>query len=81
MRAVCIPAARTCPADHEAAGLGLAKQVQPSTPGKPSKDGKIVLLSVGMSNTSQSSQGRAASSTARRTGTRRWSSSTAPRVA
>src|SRR5262249_28658268 len=46
------------PAAHEAAGLALAKQVQPLTAdGKPNADGKIVLLSVGMSNTSQASQG------------------------
>jgi hypothetical protein len=45
------------PAAHEAAGLRLAKQVQPlGADGKPSADGKIVLLSVGMSNTSQASQ-------------------------
>jgi Cu/Ag efflux protein CusF len=46
------------PAAHEAAGLRLAKEVQPrDTKGKPAKDGKIVLLSVGMSNTSQVSTG------------------------
>jgi Cu/Ag efflux protein CusF len=42
------------PAAHEKAGLALAKQVQPlDADGKPSADGKIVLLSVGMSNTTQ----------------------------
>jgi len=42
------------PSGHEAAGLELAKQVQPlDAGGKPSADGKIVLLSVGMSNTNQ----------------------------
>ena len=38
------------PAAHEAAGLALAKTIRPI-------DGKIVLLSVGMSNTSQESEG------------------------
>jgi hypothetical protein len=43
------------PRAHEAAGLALAKQVQPlDAEGKPSADGKIVVLSVGMSNTNQS---------------------------
>jgi hypothetical protein len=42
------------PAAHEAAGLALAKQVRPlDAAGKPDPAGKVVLLSVGMSNTSQ----------------------------
>lgn len=42
------------PAVHEKAGLELAKKVQPlDENGKPARDGKIVLLSVGMSNTTQ----------------------------
>lgn len=46
------------PREHEAAGLKLAQQVQPlNTQGKPDPTGKIVLMSVGMSNTSQSSDG------------------------
>jgi hypothetical protein len=46
------------PAEHEKSGLALAKQVQPlDAAGKPSPAGKIVLLSIGMSNTNQASQG------------------------
>lgn len=46
------------PATHEQAGLALAKQIQPlNNAGKPDAMGKIVLLSVGMSNTSQISSG------------------------
>jgi len=42
------------PLAHEQAGLGLAKQIQPlDADGKPSPDGKIVIMSVGMSNTTQ----------------------------
>ena len=46
------------PAAHEKAGLRLAAQVVPrGADGKASANGKIVLLSVGMSNTSQVSGG------------------------
>ncbi len=46
------------PAAQEKAGVALAKQVQPlDADGKPNADGKIVMLSVGMSNTSQESDG------------------------
>ncbi len=49
------------PAAHEKAGLRLAAQVVPrDADGKPQAGGKIVLLSVGMSNTSQVSGGFAA---------------------
>jgi len=40
------------PAAHAAAGIAAAKQIQPlDADGKPSQNGKIVLMSVGMSNT------------------------------
>jgi hypothetical protein len=46
------------PARHEAAGLALTKQVRPlDADGKPRKDGKIVLLGVGFSNTVQAFNG------------------------
>jgi Cu/Ag efflux protein CusF len=46
------------PPAHEAAGLALAKQVQPlDAEGNLNPDGSVVLLSVGMSNTAQISQG------------------------
>jgi hypothetical protein len=46
------------PPAHESTGLTLAKQVQPlDSEGKPSADGKIVLLSIGMSNTNQAFAG------------------------
>jgi hypothetical protein len=42
------------PRDHEAAGLALAGTIQPlAADGTPRPDGRIVLLSIGMSNTSQ----------------------------
>jgi hypothetical protein len=42
------------PAAHDAAGLALAKQIKPlDADGKPSAEGKLVLVSVGMSNTTQ----------------------------
>lgn len=43
------------PPAHQAAALREAAKVQPlDADGKPAKDGKVVLLSVGMSNTTQS---------------------------
>jgi hypothetical protein len=46
------------PAEHEKAGLAIAKTIRPlDADGKPTESGKIVILSVGMSNTSQSSDG------------------------
>ena len=45
------------PAEHEAAGRKLAAEIKPlDAQGKPDADGKIVLLTVGMSNTSQASE-------------------------
>ncbi len=42
------------PASHEAAGVAISRRIQPlDAEGKPNGDGKIVLLSVGMSNTTQ----------------------------
>jgi hypothetical protein len=44
------------PADHEAAGIKLASQITPlNEQGRPDQNGKIVLLTVGMSNTAQAS--------------------------
>jgi Cu/Ag efflux protein CusF len=46
------------PPDHDLAGLALARLVFPvDAEGRPSADGKIVLMSVGMSNTGQASAG------------------------
>ncbi len=46
------------PKAHEEAGLRLAKSVQPlNADGKPDPNGRIVMMSVGMSNTSQASNG------------------------
>ncbi|HJQ23810.1 MAG TPA: hypothetical protein VKA60_07820 [Blastocatellia bacterium] len=40
------------PAAHEAAGLQIAGNISPRKPGgRPSKKGRVVLLSIGMSNT------------------------------
>ncbi len=48
----------TRPTSHEEAGVKLAGQVRPlDAAGQPDSGGRIVLLSIGMSNTSQSSQG------------------------
>jgi hypothetical protein len=42
------------PREHAAAGLALAKSIRPlAADGKPDTSGKIVMLSVGMSNTTQ----------------------------
>src|SRR5437764_7626187 len=42
------------PADHEAIGLGQAALVRPlDATGKPSPNGNVVMVSVGMSNTTQ----------------------------
>jgi hypothetical protein len=46
------------PAAHTAAGLALAKQIEAlGKDGKPSADGRIVLVTIGMSNTMQASSG------------------------
>jgi hypothetical protein len=44
----------TPPAAHQKAGLDLSRSLQPlDTEGHPAKDGKIVLITIGMSNTFQ----------------------------
>jgi hypothetical protein len=46
------------PTAHTAAGIALAKQVEPlDKDGKPSADGRVVLVTIGMSNTMQASSG------------------------
>jgi predicted HTH domain antitoxin len=46
------------PASHTAAGIALAKKVQPlDAEGKPNPDGKVALLAVGFSNTVQAFNG------------------------
>ncbi len=45
------------PEEHLKAGLALAKQVVPlDSAGKPAPDGRIVFLTIGMSNTTQETQ-------------------------
>jgi hypothetical protein len=47
----------TPPPAHLKAGLALAKKIVPLGPdGKPSRDGKIVVITIGMSNTTQESR-------------------------
>lgn len=42
------------PKDHDDAGMALAKAIKPLGPdGNPAESGKVVMLSVGMSNTTQ----------------------------
>ncbi len=46
------------PSAHTAAGTALAKKIEPlDKEGTPGADGKVVLLTIGMSNTNQASSG------------------------
>jgi hypothetical protein len=48
------PGSNSRPSAHEEAGLTLARSIRPlDAQGQPAVDGKIVLLSLGMSNTTQ----------------------------
>ncbi len=52
------PGGNKRPAAHEAVGVSLGESIKPfDTAGKPAEGGKIVMLSIGMSNTSQASGG------------------------
>lgn len=47
----------TRPATHEAAGMALAENIVPlNNAGEPATDGRIVMISIGMSNTAQEFQ-------------------------
>jgi hypothetical protein len=49
---------RQRPQEHEVAGIALGRQVQPlDRDGKPDPEGKIVLLTIGMSNGMQATSG------------------------
>lgn len=48
------PGGNEPPADHRASGLAMSREIQPlDRNGLPASDGRIVLLSIGMSNTTQ----------------------------
>ena len=71
------------PPGHEKAAVALAKEIQPlDADGKPSPDGKIVIMSVGMSNTTQVYTALSdVWPMPTRTRTREWLPSTVPRAA